>query len=152
MERDVTPKEVEMLGQTVSHEINLLYILSLACDAMIFDVEKRMKAIDRTLHLKNEAKMRMKQYLGLISTCEAHFEHFISPTIIVNAEKTASDFSSYEHSREFAQEIIRFIMMYYEKCSTIENHNKAFDLLTNLAGGRKVFTAEDINNFNLGCE
>lgn len=152
MEKDVTEKEVEMLGRTVSHEINLMYILSLACDAMIFDIERRMRKVDAALHLKNEAKMRMKQYLGLLSNCETQYEHFISPTIIGNAEKSAPDFSSYERSREFAQEIIRFIMMYYEKCSPIENHNKVFELLMDLDGGRGVFSAEDINTFNLGCK
>lgn len=141
-----------MLGRTVSHEINLLYILSLACDAMIFDVEKRMKKVDHTMHLKNEAKMRMRQYLGLLSDCEAQFEHFISPTIISSATKNTTDFSSYEHSREFAQEIIRLVMMYYEKCPSFDNHSKAFDMLMKLDGGRGVFTAEDINNFNLGCK
>lgn len=147
----ITKEEIESFGTTLPHEVHLLYTLVLACDAMIIDIEHRMKDINETYCFERENKLRLNQYLSKVSGVKTQFENFIQPLIINSSQ--SDQFKDYEASRVLAQELIRLIMLYYETCKENENSNAVFDFLSKLTDSRRnVFTAKDINHFNLGLK
>lgn len=148
-EQNIDRSEADNFGKTLKHEVILLYTISLACDAMVFDIERRLRSVDRTTHLKHEARQRMTQYLDLIGKLKSHYEHFIAPSVMKIGE--GNGYEDYETLRVYSQELLRLLMLYYEKCDTHDKHASAFDFLASLEGGKGVFTAADINRFDLGC-
>lgn len=150
--RKPTDEEIHELSEVIRHETNLLYLIIRAADTIVADLESRLKKYPNNPGITGEVKLRLKQYIGLVGQTAGHFENFVEP-VILNAFE--GNWSDYEKTRIFANELIRLLMMYYEKCNTCgyENHSKVFDLLNSLEDGcLGVFTDMDINRFNLGCK
>lgn len=150
-EDEISDNLAKRIGRNIKHEIHLMYIVSLIVDAMMIDIEWKMRSVDRTLCLRHESKKRLKDWLKKVQDCKDNFETFVAPTIINSGSD--DNYKDYERTRVLSQEIARLVMMYYENCASRENHAKVFDFIASLEGGeRGVFTDEDVNRFNLGTK
>lgn len=149
-ETPITREDIEEMGLKICHEVHLAATIALALDTMLDDIDKRMKEVKPTLGLKHECKKRYNDFTESVRMCRAQFEQFVEPAIINSGR--GDDFADYETRRVFSQELIRLLMLYYEQTRSSGNHAKVFDFLASLDGGRGIFTADDINRFNLGCK
>ena len=134
----------------ISGLIHLSNIFTTASDAMLWEIQRRLKSIDKSYHINQELKRRYRAFSKAVEDATKQYENFILPLI------TSSDpdphFEGYEFTRIYAQELIRLLMLYHETCSEVENHSEVFDLLSSFKTRRGIFTSEDINQFKLGCK
>lgn len=150
-ESPVTDEEVRLLGGTISHETNLMYLLARCIDTMMADIESRMRRVNRTFSIKGEVKKRLKEYTHIVEQAGAQFRNFVEPQIMMSCKE---DWKEFEKGRVFANELIRLLMLYYETCLKNNGHHiEVFKLLETFIGDRNVgaFEVEDINRFDLGC-
>lgn len=148
-EINLTPDEAKELSGVISHETNMMYLLARCIDILTYDIESRMRKVNATFCVKKEVKKRLKDYANAIHNCEVIFENFIEPKI---HESVNGDWKEVENQRVFCNELLRLILLYYEKCSdSRDNHCQVFDLLDNFKDGIGIFTDADINRFDLGC-
>lgn len=152
MKKDIpiTEEEHAIIPKALTHEIYLLYTLTIALDAMVFDIEKRFRAVKESFHFEKESKRALSRYFELLQQCKAQYDNFICPSIVNVAKKTG--YKSYDESRVHAQELIRLLMLYYTQCGKINNHEAVFNFISSLEGGNNIFTEDDINRFDLGCK
>lgn len=149
--KKITDEECLRIPGKIKHKTNLLYLLARCCDLLIWSIQDDFYHTTDKLRLSGEVKLRFSQYSNIIRKAQIHFENFIEPTIIESG--AGNNFRDYEESREFSNELMRLLMLYYETCvSNIKNHEKVFDLLCSFEDRKGIFTAEDINKFDLGCK
>lgn len=152
MKRDnpITDEERALIPRALTHEIYLLYTMTMALDTMVFDIERRFRKVNETYHFEKDAKRNLNRYFNLLEQCKSQYENFICPSIVKVAAE--DNYETYEGSRVFSQELIRLLMLYYTQCGNKENHVKVFEFISSLEGGSGVFTTDDINRFDLGCK
>lgn len=146
----ITDAELQGIPSSVKHKTNILFLLAQCCDLMVWSVEGDLHKLSSRFSLNGDVKRRFGQYREIMEHAQKHFENFIEPQIISSG--AADNFGDYEKSRRFANELVRLVMTYYEQCcANVDNHKKVFDLLCSLKGGMGVFSSEEINKFDLGC-
>lgn len=150
-ENKITEEEMLAISAGIKHKTNLMFLVSRCCDLICWDIENDLRKINNNYKLQKEVKMRFSQYNDTIDKASAQFENFIDPITI--GAGSAEGFRDYEKTRQFANELVRLLMLYYEKCRlNLDNHVQLFELLENFDGGSGVFAEADINKFDLGTK
>lgn len=150
-ENKITIEDVNSLSKSIKHKTHLMFLISRCCDLLCWDIENDLRKISHNYCLQKEVKMRFSQYEDTIEKASAQFENFIDPITIHSS--SSDGFKDYEKTRQFANELVRLLMLYYEKCRmNLDNHIQVFELMENFEDGSGVFTEADINRFDLGTK
>lgn len=143
-----TDNEVKTISRKIKHKLNIAFLLMRAVDTFMWDIDNDLRKTNKQFGLSGPIKQRINQLDQKVQACSTHFYNFIEPII---DDATSLQDGDYDKSREFAQELMRLVMCYYETClRSNENHSKVFDLLSSFEDGAGIFDAEDINKFDLG--
>lgn len=148
-EKELTEEMKHSIGGAIPGELYIASLLAMACDALLLDVQRRIDESGLRIHIDKDFKYRLNQYMTSIGRLSSQFEVFLSPHLIKMG--AGNGFKNYEASRVSAQEIVRLLMLYLDRCRESGNSHKVFKFLEGIECEDAEFSIDDINRFDLGC-
>lgn len=137
-------EDAKKIGSIENLEINLLYIVIMATERIIDDIDKRLKAKKSEFH--REKKLRFRQIIDSIKNIKRLNDLIDQEDYAVGLQ---GNYETYQYYQEDAYELARLLLLFADRSShDVETGNRVIKYIRSLEG-LSVIDEEALKKFYL---
>lgn len=123
-------EDAKKIGSIENLEINLLYIVIMATERIIDDIDKRLKA--KKSEFRREKKLRFRQIIDSIKNIKRLNDLIDQEDYAVGLQ---GNYESYQYYQEDAYELARLLLLFADRSShDVETGNRVIKYIRSLEG------------------
>lgn len=136
------------LASSIGTMNKILARTAFAQDIIINYIDRRLKRLGGTFD--KEMKQTLNRYGKLLRDADILYDKVFKDMLEKACREEGKPFnvSLYDDIRRNANEVVRLMMLYYDRAYNAENYRRIFEFLFSLPSGH-FFTEEEINRFSI---